>query len=185
MPTFQKCDKSVRDMAESLLKEFESHKPLIDAKVNVDFVFAFCDRDDDGQPMNDALMLHGVKALGVARKLGLKDRAMGRGDAEICLDGDYWGEKATDAQQRALLDHELHHLAVKTTKGQFVYDALGRPVIRMRKHDFQVGWFKCIADRHGKHSQEQIQAAYALDAMGQSFWPQLGAAIPKAISKGK
>jgi hypothetical protein len=168
MPTFQKCDKSVREMADALLNEFESHKPLLDAKVT-----------------NDALSLHGVKALGIARKLSLKDRAMGRGDAEISLDGDWWKETASEEQQRALLDHELHHLSLVIKKHQITYDALGRPNIRMRKHDVQVGWFAVIAQRHGKHSQEQIQAATILDSLGQFFWPQIASGPVKQVSKGK
>lgn len=184
MPKFSKCDKDVYEMAQSILDEFESHKPLIECKVRVDLVFAFADVDEEtGEKLNDALTHQGRKAHGVARKLATKDRAMGRGDVEVCLDGDYWKETASEEMQRALLDHELHHFAVKTSKGQFCYDDLGRPVIRLRKHDVEVGWFGIIADRHGKHSQEQIQAKTIMDAYGQFYWPALAPTNSMAVVK--
>lgn len=173
MSTYKKADAEVRKLATEILNQFESHKPLIDAKVNIDYVFAYGERDDDGILIGDALTKNGSRALGITRKMSLKDRAMGRGDAEISLDGDWWTETAGEEMQRALLDHELHHVALKTTKGQFNYDALGRPVLRLRKHDVEIGWFSLIASRHGKHSLEQMQAKVIMDAMGQFFWPQI------------
>lgn len=161
-------------MADAILNQFPSHKPLVEARVRVDLVFAYADRDDEtGEKLNNALTKNGIKCLGLTRALPLKDRVMGRGDAEICLDGDWWSEEATDAQQQALLDHELHHVALKMKKLVLQCDDLGRPLIKLRKHDVEVGWFACIADRHGAHSQEQIQAKAIMEAAGQYFWPDL------------
>jgi len=44
-----------------------------------------------------------------------------------------------------------------------------------------IGWFACIADRHGAASQEQIQAAAIMEKTGQYFWPGLveGTAVKK------
>ena len=40
------------------------------------------------------------------------------------------------AERRALLDHELHHLELKRDKKDRIRkDDLGRPLLRMRKHD--------------------------------------------------
>jgi Putative phage metallopeptidase len=174
MPTFKKRDKTVHDMADAILHKYESHLPLLDTKCRIDFVFAYADRDEDsGEKLNDALKWHGRKALGVARIIPLKERALGRGDAEVALDGDWWSEDATEEQKDALLDHEMHHLSVKTTKKVIQFDDLGRPVLKMRKHDVEVGWFAMIADRHGAASQEQIQAKAIMEATGQYFWPSL------------
>lgn len=52
-------------------------------------------------------------------------------------------------------------------------DDLGRPKLKMRKHDVEIGWFKIIAERHGAHSIERQQAKIIFDTMGQSFWPGL------------
>ena len=159
-------------MANGLLVEYETHKPLLDARVKIDFVWAFSDKDYDGNPTNDALRKNGVKALGMARKIPLKDRVLGRGDAEITLDGDWWKEVDKN-EQAALLDHELHHLSLKIDKRGLVRDDIGRPIIVLRKHDYEFGWFNIIAQRHGKHSQEQIYAASMMDAAGQYYWPNL------------
>lgn len=177
MSTYAKADGEVTEMAASILTKFESHHPLLEAKVRVDYVFAYGERDEDtGARIGDALTKNGFRAFGIARKLSLKDRAMGRGDAEIAIDGDWWKETASEEMQAALLDHELHHLQLKTKKGQIVYDDLGRPELKLRKHDVEVGWFALIADRHGKHSLEQIQAKAIMDFHGQMFWPLLAPA---------
>jgi hypothetical protein len=168
MPTFQRCPSEVNDLARELMFEFKTHQPLIDAKVRIDYVFALADRDDSGAPKGCALKKNGVRALGIARKLPLKDRALGRADAEIAIDGDWWAE-ASHEERRALLDHELHHLLVKPG----ATDDLGRPVIALRAHDFDFGWFKVVASRHGMHSIERAQAKRMMDDAGQYFWPTL------------
>ncbi len=160
-------------MAREILCQFDTHKPLLDARVKLDLIFALADRDDHGAITNDALKLHGRKCLGVARKIKLKDRLMGRGDVEVTLDGDWWAE-ATDEDRRALLDHELHHFIVETdSNGKALTDDITRPKIVMRKHDYEFGWFEVIAARHGKHSQEVQQAKMMVEASGQILFPNL------------
>lgn len=184
MPTFKRADKSVEALATELIGKYDAHKPLIAVPVLIDYVFAYADTDDDGEPINDALTLHGYKCLGITRKLALKDRAMGRGDAEVCMDGDWW-HKASPDEQAALLDHELHHVSVKRDKaGNIQFDDLNRPQIKLRKHDVEVGWFSVIAQRHGLASQERIQARRIMDSAGQFYWPDLAPAA-QIISGGK
>lgn len=114
-----------------------------------------------------------MKCLGLAKKVGQKDRAMGRGDAEVLLDADFW-VGAGDEKRRALLDHELHHLAIKKDKyGVFKVDDMMRPIIRMRQHDYEFGWFTIIAQRHGVNAKEVIQAKVIVDESGQFYFPQL------------
>ncbi len=175
MPTYQRCPESINQLANEILCQYEDHKPLLDAKVKIDFVFAYPDLDEKtGERTNDALSKNGVKALGICRKLSLKDRAMGRGDAEISLDHDYW-EDAPEAEQKAILDHELHHLAVKMNRfGVVKRDDLNRPKLEIRHHDHDFGWFDIIAKRHGDASGERQQAAAMLvEGCGQYYWPEL------------
>jgi len=181
MPTYKKCPKEIDALAADLISRFESHAPLTDCKVHIDFVFAYCDRDEEtGQPLNNAIMHQGQKALGLTRILNEKDRVKGMGDAEILLDGDWWNQQASEEQQAGLLDHELHHVSLKTVKGQYQHDFIGRPKLKLRKHDVQIGWFAVIAERHGKNSVEQIQAEFIMDNLGQYFWPALA---PNPVSK--
>lgn len=175
-------------MAEAILEEFLSYKPIVEAKVKIDFLFAFAEvsEDDEGdtKAKGFALMKHGIRALGITRKLGIKDRVMGRGDAEVCLDGDWW-EEATPARRRALLDHELHHIEVKTDEeGEVLRDDLKRPKIKLRKHDVEVGWFAIVAGRHGSSSLEIEQAKLVMDSYGQLFWPCIDATEPLQLSDG-
>ena len=172
MPTYQKCPKQVEDMANEILAAFETHEPLIDAGVTTDYVFAFGAKNEDGDLVGDAITHHGAKALGLCKKIKLEDRALGQADTRIILDGDWW-PTAPEAEQRALLDHELHHIAVKIDKRGLVKDDLGRPVIQMRKHDVEIGWFKVVAARHGLNSQERIQARQIMADDGQYFWPEI------------
>lgn len=173
MASFKKCPAEVHELASEILCEFSNHKPLLDAKVKFDFVFAFASRDEAGQKTGSALTLHGAPALGIAKKTSLKDRALGRGDCEVALDGDWWAE-APDEQKKALLDHELYHfLVVIDEKTVIKKDTCGRPCIEIRQHDFQFGWFKEIAQRHGEHSMERIQAKQILEEAAQMFWPEI------------
>jgi len=172
MPFFERGNDKLRELANDLLCKFETHKPVLDAKVKIDYVFAFCDRDEEtGEPLNDALTKNGMKCLGLTRKLPPKDRVMGRGDAEVALDGDWWA-KANPDEQAALLDHELHHIAPKLKKGVLQVDAQGRPQLFLRKHDFEVGWFHIIAARH-EAAVERHQARGLMDGYGQLYWPEL------------
>jgi Putative phage metallopeptidase len=177
MPTYEACNKSVHQLAQQLIGLYAEHKPLKAVELKLDLVFAFADTDEKGRILNDALTKNGIKALGITRSIPLKDRALGRGDAEIALDGDWW-KTASGDEQAALLDHELHHIAVKTDKaGNIKYDDLNRPLIKLRKHDIEWGAFKVIAERHGSASQERQQAKAIMDRFGQWMWPGIAPTV--------
>jgi len=146
------------DTASELLR---AHYPgLVGAKVKIDFIMARASLDEaTGEPTGPAITHQGYPANGLCRILSLKDRVMGRGDCEIILDGDQW-PKWKDEVRRALIDHELYHVQICMDErtGQLKRDDIGRPKLRLRKHDFQVGWFHEIAERHGKASFEVRQA---------------------------
>ena len=165
MPKFKKCDETVYAMAREILCAFPSHKPLLDAKVRIDLVFAYANK-------GDALKLNGVKCGGIAHIISQKNRLMGRGDVEVSLDEDWWS-KASDAERRALLDHELHHFEVSVdSNGRAYLDDVTRPVIHMREHDYDFGWFSIIAQRHGLASQECQQADMIMRHSGKLFYPE-------------
>lgn len=167
MPTvYKRCGVDVENLAGELLHKYEDHKPVLEAKVSIDYLFAY---NESGRA---AIRQNGYPCLGLTRKIGLKDRVKGAADAEIILDGDWW-EKANDRERRGLLDHELHHVSPKMKNGAFDTDDQGRPKIELRKHDWQFGWFGIIAERHGKWSQECVQAKSIMDKDGQLFWPSI------------
>lgn len=172
MPTYSKKNpKDLVDVANRLMAQYYSD--LQKHEVKIDFLFAYPRYDANDNPVGDAIKHHGVKALGLAKILGLKERSKGNGDAEILIDWPWW-ETASEKEREALVSHELHHLALKVNKNGIVLkDDLDRPKLQMRPHDFQIGWFATIAHRHGIHSQERIQAAQMMEAAGQYFWPEI------------
>jgi hypothetical protein len=178
MPTFKRADESVSDLACGVLEKFETHAPIIDAELKIDYVFAFPDYNEAGEPKNNALSKNGQKALGICRIVPLKDRALGRADAEISIDGHWW-EDASKQERAALLDHELHHIHVLQDR-----DDLGRPKLKLRKHDFEFGWFAVVAARNGDYAMERQQAKRIMDLAGQYFWPYIAGEPTDANSKG-
>lgn len=173
MPIYERCDPSVFDLAQTLRAQYPEHEALDVAKVRIDYVFARSKRDEDNNKLDDAITHHGTKCLGLASIRNLKARTLMEFDAEILLDADHW-DVCGEPQRRALLDHELFHFGV-TDK----IDDLRRPVLRMRKHDVEFGWFATVAARHGSQSIERIQAKAIVDQFGQYFL--LGFADPIEI----
>ena len=78
-------------------------------------------------------------------------------------------------QQEALLDRELFRLVVKRDKeGNVKTDDAERPVLRLKKFDYMLGWFKEIAVRHGGDSPEVYQANILWQKDGRTFFPKIG-----------
>ena len=171
-------------LAIKIIDQFEDHAPLGSAQVKIDFVLAFGDVNDAGETVGNAITKNGFRAFGVTKIMPLKDRTMGRGDVEIMLDGDNW-RTSTEDEQAGLLDHELHHISVVADRaGNVQYDDISRPLIKLRKHDIEVGWFSLIASRHGTASIERQQAKSIMDGKGQFYWPGIAPTV-ELISNGK
>ncbi len=142
------------------------HPDLAKIELKLDILIA---KSDNGP----AVAVGGYPALACIRILNIKDRLKGNGDAEITIDVDAY-EEMSSAQQDALIDHELAHLILcKDDDGFVKLDDVGRPKLKMRKHDYQLGWFREIAMRHGKDSVEVSQARILWNQDGQAFFPAL------------
>ena len=133
--------------------------------VTIGALFVFDDESDE-----PVLTHHGYPAAALVRVVGSRDRAAGLADAQIVVDRSVYAGLTTK-QQYALLDHELHHLELVTdAKGVVRFDAQGRPRLKCRKHDWQMGWFDEIANRHGEHSMERLEAKQLVEASGQLYF---------------
>jgi hypothetical protein len=87
--------------------------------------------------------------LGQCKKGSDLDRAMHGFDFVILLNHEVWNMAGfSEAQMRALIDHELCHAAIsKDSNGELKKDEKGRTVFRIRKHDLEE--FKDVVARHG------------------------------------
>ncbi len=151
MKTYAKAPESVSQRVLALIAEY--HPDLHSVGVKVD-----CLSIANSEPDEPALLLHGYPCAAVVRVLPSKDRAMGRGDAEITIDEAQYAAMSAK-EQDALLDHELTHLQVKKKpSGRACFDEHNRPELKMRLHDRQFGWSDEIARRHGSASGEIKQA---------------------------
>lgn len=172
MPTYDRCGQDVLDLAHEILTKYEDHELLLSAGVKIDFLYAYPSLDDDGVPTGPAITKNGRECRGLARKLGLKDRIKGNGDCEILIDHTWWST-ASDCQKAALLDHEMYHFEPIIDKNGLQRDDADRPKLRIRKHDYEFGWFRNVAARHGEFSGEREQAAKMMEDSGQIFWPDM------------
>lgn len=133
--------------------------------------------DEDEQKR--VLTHKGYPAAALIRIVNLRDRVAGQPDAQIVIDQFCW-QSLEGKKQTALLDHELFHLERITDKhGANLYDTADRPKLRIRKHDWQFGWFDQIAKRHGEHALEVLEARRLLSQSGQlyfDFGPEVKAA---------
>lgn len=97
----------------------------------------------------EPLRLHGYPAHAIIKVNGLKDRAAGLADCRLLIDGRGW-EDWSQQQRVALIDHELRHLElVKDREGHVKTDDCARPRLRVRPHDWQIGGFDDVVQRHG------------------------------------
>lgn len=161
---YSKCPDEVTDLAAQIIEK--DYPEFNEAGLVIEYQFV----SSDSGP---ALTLGGWPCNAVVKIIGLQDRVAGRGDAIVTIDEGKW-EEFTERSRAALLAHELHHLIPqKEDDGNFKTDAHGRPKLKMRPHDVQIGWFKEIAQRYGDDSMEVTQAHAIFDDHGQAFFPWL------------
>lgn len=158
MPSeLKRANESIEPYVDRLIDEFNVHASLREHEVRIDFLIAYPEVNADGFAKGPAILHRGMKALGLCRVVNYRDRIKGLGDAEITLDGEYWDE-ATERERLALLDHELTHIELNSLGGDIERDDAGRPKVRMKKHDFEVGWFHGVAARWKSSASEVRQA---------------------------
>jgi hypothetical protein len=146
----------IRSVISDLISEY--YPDLTEASVSVNAMFVYAARDADGQPKGPAIKHHGCAAYALIKINSLKDRVEGKDDATIFLDGDNYKDWPKETA-RAILHHEIHHLLVCRDKdGVIKSDDHGRPKLKMRQHDVQIGWFMEIAEQYGSDSIEVQQA---------------------------
>ena len=171
--TYDKAPEELTDTVAQVLDMYHSRltSPTILRDVQIETMLAYGPRNGDGDQTGPAIQVHGTEALACIRITKLEERIAGRGDAVMLIDGDRW-KGWQRPQLEALIDHELTHLELQRDPrtDEIVLDDAGRVKLKMRSHDFQVGWFDEVAERHPKWSWE-VQQAMALANSRQMYFP--------------
>lgn len=141
------------------------HGHLIRAGVTVGVLTAHAPTDDEGNPKGAALKLHGVRCAATIKVTTQEQRVKGFEDAIIKVDGDRW-DTFSPERQEAIIDHELTHL---NPTGDT--DDCGRPKIKTRSHDVDLGGFTAIVERHGRNAVEAEILDYANHLWQQKLLP--------------
>lgn len=139
--TYCKDNMAIGEIVADLMPK---HHGRLDAiEVSVDVMIATNNR-------GPAVKLHGRPCIATVKVNSLKDRARGYADATITIDRGAWG-RLSEASRVAVIDHELEHLQPVRDKksGQPKYDDRGRPRLTCKPHDWDLGGFIAIVDRHG------------------------------------
>ncbi len=177
---YEKAKQRVVDLLGDVMSEH--HPELAACEVTVDILMV-SSHDKEGSRLPDAVKLHGYPCLATMKIVPLKQRVLGQADALLSIDELAW-EDLSEEQQVAALDHELEHIEVVDEDGGFVSvdpdtsemigtpksDDIGRPVLKLKLHDWQLGGFRNVAKRHGIHAIEVQQADECRDENGQYFW---------------
>lgn len=155
---YSPAPEAVQQKTQAIMERY--HANLVENDVTIDILMV----QSDNPP---ALKWAGYPASAVIKGTSLKDRAKGMKDVELIIDEAEFA-KLSPEQQDGLLDHELEHIVLKTDEdtGEVLRDDLDRPMVEIKRHDYQFGWFVSIAARHGANSPEVQQAGKIMAEAG-------------------
>lgn len=166
MPTYAKANQIARDILDELLAEH--YRELSNHEVTIGMLFAHATTNDAGEKTGPAIKHQGYPAAGLIEVTPLKKRVAGLQDAIITIDGDLWPDW-TEQERKALIDHELYHLELlrDPESGDVKTDDHGRPRLKCRLHDWQLGGFQAIAERYENDAIEVQEAVKFKTLYGQ------------------
>lgn len=189
--TYTKAESSIHSLIASCVDRW--HPVLKACEVTFDALLE-SDIDDESGEERPSLKLHGYPCAAVVKVTSLKQRALGQADVLITIDAATWDRLSID-ECEAVIDHELEHVGVLADQkgGHWLTmemlnhpelparpksDDLGRPRLKLRLHDWQLGGFAIVAKRHGQCALEVQEIRAAFDVHGQGLL--FGEADPKA-----
>lgn len=167
--TYQRADEATAAMVKSAMSKW--HPTLLDAGVTVDALMV-ADFDPETGEVFPALKHGGYQAAATIKANNLQLRVLDNADALLVIDTCNW-DRLGEAERVALIDHELTHLLVVMDQGSIRRDDHGRPRLKMRLHDWQLGGFTAVARRHGEKAPE-VQAVRQCREGDQYFWDFTG-----------
>lgn len=142
------------------------HGDLAEAEVRVGVLMAY-PGDDDGEDFV-AVKLHRYPCAATIKINSARNRLEGMPDASIVIDAGKWEDDLDDLARRALIDHELTHLEVaRDSEGHIKSDDAGRPKLKMRLHDIEIGVFASVMNRYGSKCLDTQMVQTIVDDWGQ------------------
>lgn len=157
MAIYVKANDHIHQMVREVMAQY--HPALAECEVKVGVLMVSPNEGSEKPP----LTLRGYPCDATIRIVSYKDRVAGMMDTQMCIDSNAWDDKSHE-ERVALLDHELNHLTLAyDDEGNIKLDDACRPVLKMVKHDHEIGIFECIIRRHGEHAVD-YQAAEGLMA---------------------
>jgi hypothetical protein len=165
--TFEKANDEIQKLVMEVRDTY--HPELKTAGVTANVLMVYAAKDEAGEPKGPALKHGGYPAAATISITGLAARALDSADVLIKIDGDLWQELNND-RQIALIDHEWFHIEPVIGDEGLERDDLGRPRLKSRKHDWQLGGFNIIAERHGENSFEYVTAKDLVDRHGKQIF---------------
>lgn len=166
---YRQAPQEIHDLLAEVIAS--THKDLKAAGVTISIMTAHAKVNEEGEPEGPALKHHGYPAAAVIKVNSYKDRVEGKDDATLLIDGDRWDEFSIK-KQRGLIDHELTHLVVQRGKrGGIKTDKCGRPCLKTRPHDAEIGVFYDVVERHGEDALETVAYKEMHKAFSQKLLP--------------
>ena len=163
--TYRRAEDAIREQVYAVMERH--HPELKGAGVTVDVLWCEATVSESSGEMIAGNLKHGGRAAwGTIRITSQKERALGRMDAEMTLCEWAWKHRLSGKRERdALIDHELTHLQIVREQGGVKLgdslpppkkDGCGRPRLKSRQHDVELGLFYEVADRHKAYAPEAI-----------------------------
>jgi hypothetical protein len=181
---YEPADDEVIDIIKTTLKRWHLERLKLKniSEIRVGATFYLPKSNEEGKITGPPLKLHGYQAAATIKVNSDKQRVQGLPDASIVIDSHFFWADATAKQRIALIDHELEHLerVSRMVKGiEFpADDDQGRPKLKVKNHDWQLGGFRCIAERHLEHAVEVVEAQKFAMAHGQLLFGFAGGEGP-------
>jgi hypothetical protein len=175
---YWKADQEIVSFVDNVMMKW--HGDLHVNQVKIGIIMAMSSSEE-----TTALRLHGYPVAAMVKIVPLKDRITKEYDAEMMIDASLWKE-SNIKRKTALIDHELSHIEVRRKKpekpkkgepkreidplGEVVYDDIGRPALKTRKGDYNVGdGFLKVIQRHQDESFETININSAMSAIEEAL----------------
>lgn len=155
--TYTECGDEVQRLIQQVM--LKHHAELANAKVTIHAIGARRESKRDGAI--EALKIEGLPVAAKIQISSLQDRSRGMADAKLTIDLLGWDTMPV-SRKEALIDHELMHISLvqlrATKKNPYAkgprFDDLGRPVLKIRTHDWRLTGYAAVVERHGEASLE-------------------------------